>query len=58
MLDGSRVMALGVKEGPPVGEMLRALLMARLDGEVSSRKDEERFVRRRLESRPRLPRVC
>ncbi len=58
MLDGSRVMALGVEEGPPVGEMLRALLMARLDGEVSSREDEERFVRRRLESRPRLPRVC
>ncbi len=58
MLDGRRVIALGVEEGPPVGEMLRALLMARLDGEVETREDEERFVRRRLESRPRLPRVC
>ena len=52
MLDGRWLMALGVEEGPPVGEMLRALLMARLDGEVSSREDEERFVKRRLESRP------
>lgn len=48
LLDGRGVMALGVEEGPAVGEMLRALLMARLDGEVSSREDEERFVNRRL----------
>ncbi len=48
LLDGRSVMALGVEEGPAVGEMLRALLMARLDGEVSSREDEERFVKRRL----------
>ncbi len=52
ILGGRGVMALGVGEGPAVGGMLRALLMARLDGEVSSRDDEERFVRLRLESRP------
>ena len=52
LLDGRSVMALGVEEGPAVGEMLRALLMARLDGEVSSREDEERFVKRRLERLP------
>ena len=52
LLDGRDVMALGVEEGPAVGEMLRALLMARLDGEVSSREEEERFVRRRLEELP------
>ena len=52
MLDGRSIIALGVEEGPAVGEMLRALLMARLDGSVSSSEDEERFVRRRLESRP------
>lgn len=52
MLDGRWLMALGVEEGPPVGEMLRALLMARLDGEVEFREDEERLVKRRLESRP------
>ena len=48
MLNGRSLMALGVEEGPAVGEMLRALLVARLDGGVSSREDEERFVRRRL----------
>ena len=48
ILDGRSVIALGVEEGPAVGEMLRALLMAKLDGAVSSREDEERFVRRRL----------
>ena len=52
MLDGRSIIALGVEEGPAVGEMLRALLMARLDGAVSSREDEESFVRRSLESRP------
>ncbi len=52
LLDGRSVMALGVEEGPAVGEMLRALLMARLDGEVSSMEDEERFVKRRLEGLP------
>ena len=52
MLDGRSVIALGVEEGPAVGEMLRALLMARLDGEVSSREDEERLVKRSLESLP------
>ena len=50
MLDGRGVMALGVGEGPAVGEMLRSLLMARLDGKVSSRDDEERFVRRSLDT--------
>ena len=51
MLDGREIMALGVEEGPEVGEMLRALLMARLDGEVSSREDEERF----REAQPGIP---
>ena len=48
LLDGRSVIELGVEEGPAVGEMLRALLMARLDGSVSSREDEEALVRRRL----------
>ena len=50
MLDGRSVIALGIEEGPAVGETLRALLMARLDGAVSSREDEERFVKRSLDS--------
>ena len=52
LLDGRSVIALGVEEGPAVGEILRALLMARLDGEVSSREDEQRFLQRSLESLP------
>ena len=48
MLDGRDVMALGVPEGPPVGETLRALLNAQLDGLVSTKEDEKRFVRQRL----------
>jgi tRNA nucleotidyltransferase (CCA-adding enzyme) len=47
-LNGSDVMALGVPEGPLVGEALQALLSARLDGEITTREDEERLVRDRL----------
>ena len=48
-LNGEDVMALGVTEGPPVGEMLSRLLDARLDGLVSTREDEESLVRRGVE---------
>ena len=47
-LNGSDIMALGVPEGPLVGEALEALLNARLDGEVLTREDEERLVLDRL----------
>jgi tRNA nucleotidyltransferase (CCA-adding enzyme) len=47
-LNGSDVMALGVPGGPLVGEALEALLSARLDGEITTREDEERLVRDRL----------
>lgn len=47
-LNGSDIMALGVPEGPLVGEALEALLSARLDGEVLTRQDEERLVRDHL----------
>lgn len=49
LLDGDDVMALGVVEGPRVGEILSALLDARLDGLVSTREDEESLVRTRVE---------
>jgi tRNA nucleotidyltransferase (CCA-adding enzyme) len=45
-LRGDDVIALGVGRGPEVSEVIRRLRNARLDGEVSSREDEERFVRR------------
>ena len=44
-------MALGVTEGPMVGKLLEELLAARLDGLLSTREDEENFVRRRLATR-------
>lgn len=45
LLNGGDIMALGLPEGPKVGEALETLLNARLDGEVSTRDDEERLVR-------------
>ena len=47
-LNGDELLALGVPEGPLVGELLRELLIARLNGAVSSRGDEESLVQRRL----------
>lgn len=45
VLRGDDVMALGVPRGRDVGEVLRRLQVAKLDGEVKTRRDEERFVR-------------
>ena len=50
LLTGDDLLALGVAQGPLVGELLRELLDARLDGLVRSRADEESLVRRRLSS--------
>ena len=49
ILRGADIMALGVPEGPRVGELLEELLRARLDGELTTREDEERLVRASLE---------
>ena len=48
LLDGSDLLAMGVPEGPRVGELLGTLLDARLDGLVSTREEEEAYVRRSL----------
>ena len=50
LLTGDDLLALGVAQGPLVGDLLRELLDARLDGLVASRGDEEALVRRRLSS--------
>ena len=50
LLNGDDLMALGVPEGPLVGRLLDKLLTARLDGLLSSREDEERYVVRSLGS--------
>ncbi len=44
-LRGSDLLELGVPAGPAVGEALRALRKARLDGETGSREDEESIAR-------------
>jgi len=47
-LDGDDVKRLGLQPGPPLGRMLQALLRAKLDGKVNTRKEEEALVRQRL----------
>lgn len=48
LLRGDDLRRLGVPEGPAIGEMLRALRVARLDGEVQTREDEIAFVKARM----------
>lgn len=45
-LRGNDLLALGVPAGPSVGEALRELRRARLDGETTSAQDEETVARR------------
>jgi hypothetical protein len=45
VLTGDDVIALGVARGPDVGRGLAALRRARLDGKVSTRADECRYLR-------------
>ncbi|MEF8794463.1 CBS domain-containing protein [Thiohalorhabdus sp.] len=44
-LDGSQLQALGVPQGPAVGEWLQALTRARVRGEVHDSDDEKALVR-------------
>ena len=48
VLNGDDLLALGASEGPLVGEVLKQIRVAKLDGEVSSRADEVRFAERLL----------
>ena len=50
LLDGRDLLALGVPQGPIVGQLLEKLLTARLEGLVSTREDEETMVRRSIGS--------
>ncbi|HXX59636.1 MAG TPA: CCA tRNA nucleotidyltransferase [Dehalococcoidales bacterium] len=43
-LTGSDLAALGIKQGPGMQTILNALLDARLDGKVKTRRDEERMA--------------
>ena len=48
-LKGADLIALGVPEGPGIGELLDQLRDARLDGTLTTRQDEERWVLEQLE---------
>jgi len=43
-LDGRALLTMGAREGPGLGQALRRLKVAKLDGEVRSRRDEERMA--------------
>jgi len=47
-LDGTALKAMGISQGPLLGKVLKALLEARLDGEVSTVEEERSFVERKL----------
>ena len=49
LLTGDDLQELGVSPGPRMGELLRGLRDARLDGEVATREDEEQWVGGRVE---------
>ena len=48
LLGGDDLIALGHRPGPRLGEILRALEEAQLEGEITTRTDAERFVRDRF----------
>jgi len=50
LLDGHALQALGARAGPRLGEVLRRLRAAKLDGEVRTRRDEEMLARSLLGS--------
>lgn len=47
-LDGNDLLAMGAKEGPLIGDVLARIRVAKLDGEVSSRAEEEALAKRLL----------
>ncbi len=51
-VDGSTLQALGLPPGPAYGRLLRTVLDARLDGQVTSRAEEEALLRRLLVAQP------
>jgi tRNA nucleotidyltransferase (CCA-adding enzyme) len=48
LLTGKDLKALGIRPGPIYREIINSLRYARLDGKLTSREDEEQFVRRRF----------
>ena len=44
MLSGRDLLEMGFREGPLIGEILSGLKMARLDGDVETREDEQEWI--------------
>jgi tRNA nucleotidyltransferase (CCA-adding enzyme) len=44
LLNGEDLKKMGIAAGPKIGDILSALHQARLNGEVRTRKEEEKFV--------------
>jgi tRNA nucleotidyltransferase (CCA-adding enzyme) len=43
-LDGARLRSLGAPQGPALGRIMRTLLRAKLDGQISSKGEEEKLA--------------
>jgi tRNA nucleotidyltransferase (CCA-adding enzyme) len=50
-LDGNDLMAMGVPKGPEIGRLLEVLLVARLDGEITSEAEERDYINALFSSR-------
>jgi tRNA nucleotidyltransferase (CCA-adding enzyme) len=48
---GEDLKALGIVPGPEFKHILQAILYAKIDGKLKTKKDEERFVQKRLQKR-------
>jgi poly(A) polymerase len=48
LLGGAELLALGYRSGPRIGEILRAVEDAQLEGDVRTREDAEAMVRARF----------
>ena len=55
-LDGRALLAMGGREGPELGQVLRRLKAAKLNGEFRSRRDEESMARALLKPDPEVSR--
>jgi tRNA nucleotidyltransferase (CCA-adding enzyme) len=49
-IDGEDLKKIGIPPGPEYKEILRRVLLARLDGKATTREEEIAFVRRRYRS--------
>jgi len=49
ILQGDDLVKLGIPEGPQIGQILEKLLLAKMDEQITTRKEEEEFTRDQME---------